>query len=278
MDKQIQWYPGHMTKALRALKEQMKLVDLVIEVADARLPASSRNPDIAALRGKKPGVLILNKADLADDEVTQRWLRHLSKGGITAIKADARASGFKSKLNATISTVAEAKLCDNAAKGIISRPVRAFVCGIPNSGKSTLINSLAHRTAARTGNKPGVTKGNQWIKISQGVELLDTPGILWPKFANQTQGRNLAFVGTINDEILNRDELAFFLLKFLAEKYPQLLAERYGKPSAEFTLEYIAERRKCLKKGGLFDTEKAAKILIEDFRDGRIGKISLEEP
>lgn len=276
-----QWYPGHMTKARRMMQEDMKLIDLVIELTDARVPAGSRNPDIDELGKNKARLILLNKSDLADQEVTKRWMAYFQENGCMAVQVDSRnGSGMKVIQNA-ISEACREKIERDRKRGILNRPVRAMVVGIPNVGKSTFINSFAGKACAKTGNKPGVTKGKQWIRLNKNVELLDTPGILWPKFEDQTVGLHLAMIGSINDEILNRDELACQLIDFLTKEYPGALGKRYGCSEEMVSpklLGEIAKSRGCLLKGNELDYGKASMLLIDDFRSGRLGKISLEFP
>lgn len=279
---EIQWYPGHMTKARRQMQEDMKLIDLCIELLDARVPLSSRNPDIDTLAKGKYRMVILNKSDLASEAMTKAWSDHFKSLGIKALSVDSRQRGVVKMIQDAVTEVCKEKLERDRKRGIINRPVRAMVVGIPNVGKSTFINTLAGRAAAKTGNKPGVTKGNQWIRLNRQVELLDTPGILWPKFDDETVGTHLAFIGSINDNILDRHELSLELISYLTKEMPQCLEERYtGLPlenTPEEILQNIAVIKSCLKKGGEADTERAAGMLIEDFRTGRLGKITLEMP
>ena len=278
----IQWYPGHMTKAKRAMKEDVKLVDLVIELVDARAPLASRNPDIDSLAAGKGRVILLNKADLASEKANAVWITYFESQGFQVMKIDARAKATLKQLNALIQEACKEKIERDRRRGILNRPVRAMVVGIPNVGKSTFINSFAGKAAAKTGNKPGVTKGNQWIRLNKQVELLDTPGILWPKFEDQKVGLLLAFLGSINDEILEKDELASELAGYLKEITPGLLKERYGieeegkKPHE--LLDEIATVRASLTKGGVNDLTKAARLLLDEFRGGKLGRITLEMP
>ena len=278
----IQWYPGHMTKAKRAMKEDVKLVDLVIELVDARAPLASRNPDIDSLAAGKGRVILLNKADLASEKANAAWITYFESQGFQVMKIDARAKATLKQLNALIQEACKEKIERDRRRGILNRPVRAMVVGIPNVGKSTFINSFAGKAAAKTGNKPGVTKGNQWIRLNKQVELLDTPGILWPKFEDQRVGLLLAFLGSINDEILEKDELASELADYLRNITPGLLKERYGieedgrKPYE--LLDEIAAARACLTKGGVNDLTKAARLLLDEFRGGKLGRITLEMP
>ena len=278
----IQWYPGHMTKAKRAMKEDVKLVDLVIELVDARAPLASRNPDIDSLAAGKGRVILLNKADLASEKANAVWITYFESQGFQVMKIDARAKETLKQLNALIQEACKEKIERDRRRGILNRPVRAMVVGIPNVGKSTFINSFAGKAAAKTGNKPGVTKGNQWIRLNKQVELLDTPGILWPKFEDQRVGLLLAFLGSINDEILEKDELASELADYLRNITPGLLKERYGieedgKKPYEL-LDEIAAARACLTKGGVNDLTKAARLLLDEFRGGKLGRITLEMP
>ena len=278
----IQWYPGHMTKAKRAMKEDVKLVDLVIELVDARAPLASRNPDIDSLAAGKGRVILLNKADLASEKANAAGSTYCESQGFQVMKIDARAKATLKQLNALIQEACKEKIERDRRRGILNRPVRAMVVGIPNVGKSTFINSFAGKAAAKTGNKPGVTKGNQWIRLNKQVELLDTPGILWPKFEDQRVGLLLAFLGSINDEILEKDELASELADYLRNITPGLLKERYGieedgKKPYEL-LDEIAAARACLTKGGVNDLTKAARLLLDEFRGGKLGRITLEMP
>ena len=278
----IQWYPGHMTKAKRAMKEDMKLIDLVIELVDARVPLSSRNPDIDDLGAGKARMVLLNKSDLADERQNARWAAWFEDKGIHVVKVDARNKGTLKQVQSVIQEACKEKIERDRRRGILNRPIRTMVVGIPNVGKSTFINSFAGKACAKTGNKPGVTKGNQWIRLNKTLELLDTPGILWPRFEDQQVGLKLALIGSINDQILNKDELACELIRFLTKRYPQVLAERFGLETegkeAAVILEEIARVRACLLKGGDLDVSRAAALLLDDFRAGKLGRITLEEP
>lgn len=276
-----QWYPGHMTKAMRMMQEDIKLIDLVIEIIDARIPISSRNPDIDKLANNKSRMILMNKSDLADKKVNESWKQYFEDKGFVCLLIDSKKSvGFKDIKNAVNKACSE-KIERDRKKGIINRPLRALVCGIPNVGKSTFINSYAKKACTKTGNKPGVTKGKQWIRLDKTLELLDTPGVLWPKFEDQTVGLHLAMTGSINDEILHADELCYDLLRYMNGNYSGRLEERYGVESntdAIALLADIAVKRGCLVKGGEADTLKAAKLVIEDFRSGKLGNISVERP
>ena len=282
----LHWYPGHMTKAVRQMKEDIKLIDIVIELVDARIPISSRNPDIDSLAAGKSRVIILNKADMADDKETDNWVKHFTDEGMIAVKLNSRSGNGMKQVKDAIAKAAEAKMARDRARGILNRPVRAIVGGIPNVGKSTFINSFAGRAVTKTGNKPGVTKGKQWIKLNKQVELLDTPGILWPKFEDRKTAEHLAFIGSIKDEVIEKMELVLNLITELEENYCGLVASYYGFDNCEKTenkidfavktLEAVAEKRALLKKGGETDTDKASKLIIDDFKNGRLGKITLE--
>lgn len=277
----IQWYPGHMTKAKRMMQEDIKLIDLVIELVDARLPLSSRNPDIDNLAKNKSRIILMNKYDLADDRVTDNWCKYFNDKGILTVKINSKTGTGIKQINNVVNEACKEKIERDRKKGIMNRPVRAMVVGIPNVGKSTFINAYAGKNCAKTGNMPGVTKGKQWIRLNKNLELLDTPGILWPKFEDERVGLNLAYVGSINDEILNMTEVAVNFISFMLTEYPGRLAERYQvdetmKPYD--ILLQLAENRKALKKGGEPDEDKAVKILFEEFRNGKIGKITLERP
>ena len=278
---QFQWYPGHMTKAKRQMQEDIKLIDLVIELVDARIPLSSRNPDIDELGKNKARLIIMNKSDLSDENQNKEWAAYFKKMGYYVVGLDARTkTGMKTVTNVVMEACKE-KIERDRRRGILNRPVRAMVVGIPNVGKSTFINSFAGKACAKTGNKPGVTKGKQWIRLNKNVELLDTPGILWPRFENQEVGQRLAMIGSMNDEVLNLDELALDTIKFLLKEYPGNLKERYGiEEDAEAlqVMEAIAARRGCVKQGGITDYEKTAGIVLDDFRSGRTGRITLEVP
>ena len=281
VDMEFQWYPGHMTKAKRQMQEDIKLIDLVIELVDARIPLSSRNPDIDELGKQKARLILLNKADLADPKVTAGWKTYFQDKGYFVVPLDSRNRKGMKEVTQVVMDACAKKIERDRARGIKNRPVRAMVVGIPNVGKSTFINSYAGKACAKTGNKPGVTKGKQWIRLNKNVELLDTPGILWPKFEDQTVGLHLACIGSIKDELLQTEELALELCKILKDKYPGALAGRYQIDETKEVLtflEQIAENRNCRSKGNQLDYSKAALLVIDDFRSGTIGKISLEFP
>ena len=294
----IQWYPGHMTKAKRAMQEDIKLIDLIIEVVDARIPFSSRNPDIDELGKNKARLILLNKSDLASETWNDAWAEWFKSQGFHVVKVNSRSGAGLKQINAVVQEACKEKIERDRRRGILNRPVRAMVVGIPNVGKSTFINSFAGKACAKTGNKPGVTKGNQWIRLNKSLELLDTPGILWPRFENQEVGLRLAFIGSINDEILNKEELAMELLKFMMKKYSDVLSERYEigddivsaylasengtkaerDKEAFAALAQVAKSRACLLKGNEYDYKKAANLFLDDYRGGRLGQITLEFP
>ena len=277
----VQWYPGHMTKAKRMMQEDIKLIDFIIELVDARVPLSSRNPDIDELGKNKARLILLNKSDLADERQNAAWERYFLEKGFFVVKVNSKSGVGVKAVHGAIQEACKEKIERDRRRGIKNRPVRCMVVGIPNVGKSTFINTFAGKACAKTGNKPGVTKGKQWIRLKKGVELLDTPGILWPKFEDQNVGIRLALIGSIKDEILNIDELSLVLIEYLVNHYAGILTQRYeiveeGKPVE--MLEAIAKNRNCLLKGGELDYSKAAALLIEDFRSGKLGKITLEIP
>ena len=275
----VQWYPGHMTKAKRQMQEDIKLIDIIIELVDARVPLSSRNPDIDELGRNKARLILLNKADLADESQNEAWKSYFQKKGFFVVQVDSRKGSGMKIIQNTIQEACREKIERDQKRGIKNRPIRAMVVGIPNVGKSTFINTFAGKACAKTGNKPGVTKGKQWIRLNKGVELLDTPGILWPKFQDQEVGLRLAMIGSIKDEILNLEELSLKLIDYLKERYAGALKSRYGaeeEETAVTVLEQIARARGCLKKGEELDFTKASRILFDDFRGGKLGRVSLE--
>ncbi len=277
----IQWYPGHMTKAKRMMQEDIKLIDIVIELLDARVPFSSRNPDIDDLAKNKYRLIILNKVDLADDRSTAIWEDHYKKLGFHVVKLNSKTGAGIKSITGVVQTACKDKIERDKKRGILNRPIRAMVVGIPNVGKSTFINSFAGKACTKVGNKPGVTKGKQWIRINKNVELLDTPGILWPKFEDNEVGTNLAYIGSINDNIINTTELAYELLKYIHKNYCNMLAERYNIEESEDAiknLELIAIVRQCKLKGNELDLDKAAMLFIDDYRCGKIGRITVELP
>lgn len=278
---EYQWYPGHMTKAKRQMQEDIKLIDLVIELVDARIPYSSRNPDIDELGRQKARLILLNKADLAEDKATQAWKEYFQSMGCFVVCLDSRNRKNMKEVNDIVQDACAAKIERDRARGIKNRPVRAMVVGIPNVGKSTFINSFAGKACTKTGNKPGVTKGKQWIRIHKNVELLDTPGILWPKFDDQQVGLHLACIGSIKDELLQTEELSLELCRMILERYSGYIQRRYGVEETTDLpelLRRIAEKRNCKTKGDALDYNKAALLVLDDFRSGALGRITLELP
>jgi ribosome biogenesis GTPase A len=285
----IQWFPGHMTRARRQIQEQLKLIDAVIELVDARLPLSSRNPMIDEILQGKPRLIILNKADLADGEVTREWLEYFKKRGHVAFPVDASTGTGIREIPTQLKLLLKAKIDKQISKGINPRAIRALIVGIPNVGKSTLINRLAGRSIALTGDRPGVTKGQQWIKVGKEMELLDTPGILWPKFEDMNVGYRLAVTGAIKEEILNVEDVAFFGLKYIAKYYWTPLQERFELQCEQPTesdnpdeivaiMEEIGRKRGCIVSGGRVDLEKSCRIILRELRAGKLGRISMEAP
>ena len=283
---EYQWYPGHMTKARRMMQENIKLVDLVIELADARIPISSRNPDIDELAAGKARILLLGKADLADPVRTEAFRKYYESKGILVIDLDARTRKANEQIRKIVEKACAAKLERDRKRGIIGRPLRAMVVGIPNVGKSTFINSFAGKASAKTGNKPGVTKGKQWIRLNKNLDLLDTPGILWPKFEDQEVGIRLALVSAIREEILDLNELSLYLLAYLQKEYPGVISGKYAREGESFDpdlsmpelLNAIALSRNLLLKGGEPDCLRTSRLLLDDFKNGKMGRISLERP
>lgn len=278
-DVNVQWYPGHMTKAKRQMQEDVKLIDLIIELVDARVPLSSRNPDIDEIGKNKARLILLNKSDLADEAQNEAWKTYFQEKGFYVVKVDSRNGAGMKLVQNVIQEACKEKTERDRKRGIKNRPIRAMVAGIPNVGKSTFINTFAGKACAKTGNKPGVTKGKQWIRLNKNVELLDTPGILWPKFEDQEVGKRLAFIGSVKDDILNMEELALELISYLCKNYPGALEKRYNIAEEGLPVEIlgeIARVRGCLKKGEELDYTKATGILFEEFRSGKIGRITLE--
>lgn len=279
----IQWFPGHMAKARREVQEKLKLIDIVFELLDARIPMSSRNPMINEILGNKPRIVLLNKADMADEAITQQWIAYFQQQQLRALAIDAQTGTGIKQIVAASKEMLKDKFAKMAAKGIKKpRPMRALIVGIPNVGKSTLINRLVGRNIAKTGDKPGVTKAQQWIKVGKEMELLDTPGILWPKFEDEEVGLKLATTGAIKDTILNLQDVAVYALNFLKQHYPERLKERYsldGIPEEIADLfAAIGKRRGCLVSGGAIDYDKVAEIVLHDIRTEKLGRISFETP
>ena len=288
----INWYPGHMAKTRRQIEEDLKIVDIVIELLDARIPISSQNPNIKDLIAKKKKIIVLNKCDLADEKQNQKWISYFEKKGQVAVLTDSNSGKGIDNCIKQIEKIMEEDLQGQAEKGRIGRKIRAMIVGIPNVGKSSFINRISKRTTAGVGNKPGVTKQKQWIRINEKIELLDTPGVLWPKFESEEVALNLAFTGTIKEDILQRTEIAYQLVKFLLENYPEKLCDRYGitKEYIDKTLSQdqpenfniyeimleIGRKRGCIISGGNIDEEKTSRMILDEFKNGKLGKITLE--
>lgn len=278
----VQWFPGHMAKTRRLMKESLPLVDAVAEILDARIPESSRNPEISKLIGEKPRIVLLNKCDLADQNATRNWLKHYEEQGFRALAVDCRSGKGLNQFRPLVCEVLADKIASNNEKGMVGRAIRVMVVGIPNTGKSSFINRLAGKNKAKVADKPGVTRQNQWFDIGSGVQLLDTPGVLWPKFEDPRVGDKLAFTGSVKDEIMDIEVIAQRLLKLLKAFYTERLCERYGLtdikgvPDHEL-LEMVAIKRGMLLGGGVADTERAAVMLLDEFRGGKLGRITLEQ-
>ena len=280
MGMNLGWYPGHMTKARREMEANLKLVDIILEIRDARIPLSSANPDLSKMGQGKKRLVLLNKADLADTAFTQLWTEKLSRQGYLALALDARQKKNCNEIIKKLNQLAAEKKERDLKRGIKNRPARIMVAGIPNVGKSTLINSLAGRASTKTGDKPGVTRGLQWIRLGAGLELLDTPGLLWPKFEDEEVGLHLALMGAIREEVLPTEELALEGMKRLEKLYPQALKDKYGlsSPPSAASLEALSLSQGLLQKGAEADTARAAARFLDDLRKGRLGRISLESP
>ena len=291
----INWYPGHMAKTKRQIVEDLKLIDVVVEILDARIPISSQNPDIQQYIKNKNRVIVLNKSDLADDKTTEAWVKYYAAKGITAVITDSNSGKGIREVISAIFEVAKESQEKFAEKGRSGKNIRVMVLGIPNVGKSSFINRISKKTSAQVGNKPGVTRQKQWIRVDEGIELMDTPGVLWPKFGNEEVAMNLSYTGTIKDEILEKTEIAYSLLKFLVNNYKANLTERYKLENSvdeilgsdEYNddnerylavFELIGKKRGAIVSGGRVDYEKVSNILLDEFRSGKLGKISLELP
>lgn len=290
---QISWYPGHMAKTKREIIEDLKLIDVVIEILDARIPKSSQNPDIKNIIARKKRIILLNKCDLADEKETKKWQEYFTKNGQEAVLVNSNDGKGINQVLSKIEEVMKEEIEANEKKGRVGKIIRVLILGIPNVGKSSFINRVSKRTTAKVGNRPGVTTQKQWIRVSKNIELLDTPGVLWPKFESNEVGLNLAYTGTIKDDILDKEEIAFYLLKYLMENYLNLLSQKYDLNEDEIkekiktyednnqavieTMEQIGIRRGALVSGGRVDNKKVANILLQDFREAKIGKITLEK-
>ncbi|AZU61503.1 ribosome biogenesis GTPase YlqF [Neobacillus mesonae] len=278
----IQWFPGHMAKARREVTEKLKLVDIIFELVDARIPYSSRNPMIDEIIQHKPRLVLLNKADMADKEMTKEWMAFFAEKGIKSLAINSQAGEGMRQITAASQEILKEKFDRLKARGVKPRAIRAMIVGIPNVGKSTLINRLAKKNIAKTGNTPGVTKSQQWIKVGKEMELLDTPGILWPKFEDQEVGMKLAITGAIKDTLLNLHDLALYSLKFLERAYPERLMDRYKlselPEDAAALFDHIGKLRGCLMAGGVVDYDKVAELVIREIRSDKFGSISFEKP
>lgn len=277
----IQWYPGHMVKTKRQIEESLKIIDVVIELLDARIPVSSKNPDIDELIKNKPKVVLLNKCTLADEKITREWIKYFKDKGIYALDIDSVSGKNISKVYPVLKEAVKDKFERKAAKGIVGRPIRALVVGIPNVGKSSFINKISNKSSAKTGDLPGVTRSKQWIKVNKEFELLDTPGILWPKFEDEKVALHLAYTKSIKEEIIDIEELSLKFIDEMKDKFPKCIQERYKVEMDKTAIEILKEigkKRGCIVSGGEIDTLRAANILFEDYRSGKLGKITLESP
>ena len=278
----IQWYPGHMTKTRRQMEADLKLVDAVGELVDARIPISSRNPDIAAICGSKPRMVILNRLDLADPDATVRWVNYFKKQGMIAVPTDCKSRKGIAAFTPAVRQLLQEKIQRNAAKGM-TKALRIMIVGIPNVGKSTLINQISGRKGAKAENRPGVTRGKQWVTVDKDLLLLDTPGILWPKFEDPHVGLMLAYTGAVKEDVIDIEQLSCNLMELLWQRYPEKVKERYGidcpadTPAWEL-LEAAGRKRGFLLSGGEIHTERMAKVLLDEFRSGKLGRFTLEEP
>lgn len=278
----IQWYPGHMTKTRRQIEADLKLVDAVCEIVDARIPVSSRNPDIDSICAAKPRIIVLNRMDLADPETTKRWVTYFKSKGMAAVATDCKTKKGISLFQPAVRSVLKEKIERNAAKGM-NKPLRVMIVGIPNVGKSTLINQISGRKGAKAENRPGVTRGKQWVTVDNGLLLLDTPGILWPKFEDPEVGMMLAYTGAVKENVIDTEELACRLMELLWRHYPQTLFDRYGIDEKEpipgyELLEKAGKKRGYLLARGEIHTERMAKVLLDEYRSGKLGHFTLEVP
>ena len=279
----IQWYPGHMTKTRRMIEEDVKLVDAVCEILDARIPIASRNPDIDAICGNKPRMIVLNRIDMADPALTKKWAEHFRAKGYAVLQTDCKTKKGISGFVPAVRTLLAEKLARYAEKGQVGRPLKLMVVGIPNVGKSTFINQIAGRKGAKAENRPGVTRGKQWVTVDSGLLLLDTPGILWPKFDDEEVGRRLAYTGAVKDDVLDVETLACHLAAMLWARYPEAMRARYKLDPPEDASGYdllteAGRRRGFLLARGEIDTERMARVLLEEYRSCKIGRFTLEDP
>ena len=282
-EQSIQWFPGHMAKTRRKIKECLPLVDAVAEIVDSRIPVSSRNPDLAGIISGKPRIILLNKCDMADEKITERWINYYKSQGVIALPLDCKSGkGVGGFIKSTKVLLAD-NLKRYREKGMVGKPLRIMVVGIPNVGKSSFINKMAKNNKARVEDRPGVTRGNQWFRIDKELELLDTPGVLWPKFEDKTVGEHLAFTGAVKDNVVDIEFLAMRLLEYLANAYPSLLEERYKLNPTEFQDYYdllceVGKKRGMMMRGGVVDTERVAVYVLDEFRSGKLGRITIEAP
>jgi len=278
----IQWYPGHMTKAKRMMQENIKLIDVVIEILDARVPQSSQNPEINQLANNKPRIMVLNKVDLAERLETQKWANHFRKQGFVVVEVNAKNGQGIKRIGEAVKEACKEKIARNKRRGLINKPMRAMVVGIPNVGKSTFINKLVGRTSAKVGNKPGVTKGKQWLKLKKEIELLDTPGVLWPKFESKEVGIRLAMIGSIKEEILDTESLAVLVLEFLRDTYPDYLEKKFHlevdqAKDGVWLLSELAVKANYKLKGNVPDVSRMALVILDKFKNGQMGQVTLEK-
>lgn len=280
----VQWFPGHMAKTRRQIKESLPLVDAVTELVDARIPQSSRNPELDELTASKPRIILLNKSDVADDRATKQWIDYYTNQGLYAIAVDCRTGKGLGAYDGLVRTALKEKIEANNARGMSGRPLRIMVVGIPNTGKSSFINRMAGKNRLKVADRPGVTRQNQWVVAGNGIELLDTPGVLWPKFEDKEVGDKIAFIGSVKDEIMDVETIAVRLIDVLKNDYADRLCERYKVSPESLTLEpheileEIGRKRGMLVRGGEIDTERAANVLLDEYRGGKLGRITLERP
>lgn len=281
----VQWFPGHMAKTRRLIKESLSMVDAVTEILDARIPLSSRNPEIEQITAGKPRIILLNKCDVADERITREWINYFERKGFTALPVDCRSGKGLSAYRPAVRKVLAEKIKSNEQKGMAGKSLRVMVVGIPNTGKSSFINRMAGKNRAQVADRPGVTRHNQWFNIGNGIELLDTPGVLWPKFDDPSVGDKLAFIGSVKDTVLDSETMAVRLIDVLKKEYPNTLSQRYKINGIDFAetesfeiLELLGKKRGMLISGGEIDTERASVTLLDEYRAGKLGKISMETP
>lgn len=281
----VQWFPGHMAKTRRLIKESLSMVDAVTEILDARIPLSSRNPEIEQITAGKPRIILLNKCDVADERITREWINYFERKGFTALPVDCRSGKGLGAYRPAVRKVLAKKIKSNEQKGMAGKSLRVMVVGIPNTGKSSFINRMAGKNRAQVADRPGVTRHNQWFNIGNGIELLDTPGVLWPKFDDPSVGDKLAFIGSVKDTVLDSETMAVRLIDVLKKEYPNTLSQRYKINGIDFAetesfeiLELLGKKRGMLISGGEIDTERASVTLLDEYRAGKLGKISMETP